>query len=546
MGDAAASLVRVWVENTDKTVRARYEVPALAEGSSPCGPPDRAALMAALEAQGWAHARLDDHAIAAFLLACHRDGPPADAVVGELVDGYFEIDIDADSLTVRLTLWPPEGGRAVQPSDVRVVLAGRGIKLPVDEPALAEAFAAGRCDDLAIVHGTAPTRGTPARFVNLLEPRRGGADDDHARIDLRELGNLLLVQPGTPLMRRIPAVPGTAGQDVFGRVLPAPEVADTPFAERLTGVDHDAHDPNLLVATVAGLPSVRARGVSVNPVVAVDAVDMHSGNIAFEGTLRVSGDIKTGMSVRVAGDVIVGGTIEAAHVEAGGNVVVSGGIIGKSEGPHDPASAVARIQCKGSVHARFIENAVVEAGTTVTVDSGIRQSDVAAGETVTAGDPAVGSGNITGGRCRAWHAVRTGTLGAPAGTATAIHVGLNPYADAEKAALEAEKRRQEQEQGKIQQLLAFFAKNPERATPELREKARATLFKYTRDMLDTDAHLAKLTEQLHPRPDAAVVVGKRVHGGVSIAIGQKTMRVMEDMPKVELRLVGEGIGVVRE
>ena len=544
MSDVAASVVRVWADSTDKAVRARYELPAEAEEGN--GPPDRAALMAALEAQGWAHARLDESAIAAFLLACHRDGAPAEAVIGELVDGYFEIDIDADSLTVRLTLWPPEGGRVVQPDDVRIVLAGRGIKLPVDEAALAEAFAAGRCDDLPIVHGTAPTPGTPARFVNLLEPRRGGADDDHARIDLRDLGNLLLVQPGTHLMRRIPAVQGTPGQDVFGRVLPAPEVADTPFTDRLTGVGPDADDPDLLVATVAGLPSVRARGVSVNPVVAVDAVDMHSGNIAFEGTLRVNGDIKTGMSVRVGGDVIVAGTIEAAHVEAGGNVVVSGGIIGKSDGPHDPASAIARIQCKGSVHARFIENAVVEAGTTVTADSAIRQSDVAAGETITAGDAAIGSGNITGGRCRAWHAVRAGTLGAPAGTATAIHVGLNPYADAEKAALEAEKRRQEQEQAKIQQLMAFFAKNPERATPELREKARATLFKYTRDIMDTDAHLAKLAEQLHPRPDAAVVVGKKVHGGVSVTIGQKAMRVMEDMPKVELRLVGEGIGVVRE
>lgn len=64
--------------------------------------------------------------------------------------------------------------------------------------------------------------------------------------------------------------------------------------------------------------------------------------------------------------------------------------------------------------------------------------------------------------------------------------------------------------------------------------------------MDTDAHLAKLVEQLHPRPDAAVVVGRRVYGGVSIAIGQQTMRMMEELPKVELRLVGDGIGVVKE
>lgn len=538
MEHQAASALQLTLNEGDKRLHVAYTP---AEGA---GPPDRATLEAALAARGWAQARLDEPAIARFLLAAHRADGPIDAAIGELADGYFELEIDPDELVVRLTLWPPEGGKPVEPLDVRTALATRNIRLPVDEAALAEAFAAGRCADLPIVLGMPPTRGTPARFDNLLEPRRAGADD-RERIDLRDLGSLLLVQPGTPLMRRTPALQGKAGQDVYGRVLPAPELDDSPFSDRLTGVETDPNDPNLLIAAVAGLPSVRRRGVSVNPVVNVEAVDMHSGNIAFDGTLKVNGDIKTGMSVKVAGDVIVQGTIEAAHVEAGGNVIVHGGIIGKIEGgPNDPTQNLARIQCKGSLQARFIEGAVVEAHGAVTVESGIRHSDVAAAETISAGDPAHGTGNITGGRCRAWQAVRTGTVGAPAGIGTAIQVGLNPYADAEKAALESDREKRQQEQDKVQQLLAFFAKHPERATPELREKARATLFKYTKDILDLDGELAKLAEQLHPRPDAAVVVGKRLHGGVTITIGQKTMRVMEDMPGAELRLIGDAITVV--
>lgn len=540
MGNQETAGMRLTLNDADKTIHVSYSPQ---QGGVP---PDRAALEAALAERGWAQAKLDEAAIARFLLAVHRSDEPVEAVVGELADGFFELEIDGDNLIVRLTLMPAEGGKPVEPLDVRTALAARGIKLPVDEAALAEAFAAGRCEDLPIVLGAAPTTGSPARFEVLIGPRRGAAADDKERVDLRELGSLLLVQPGTPLMRRTPAVQGKPGQDVYGNVLPAAELPDTPFSDRLSGVETDPNDPNLLIAAVAGLPSVRGRGVSVNPVVNVDAVDMHSGNIAFEGTLKVNGDIKTGMSVRVAGDVIVNGTVEAAHVEAGGNVLVHGGIIGKVEGgPQDPNQTVARVQCKGSVQARFIEGAVVEAGASVTVESGIRHSDVAAAETITAGDPASGSGNITGGRCRAWHAVRAATIGAPAGTATAIFVGLNPYADAEKAALEADRARSQQEQDKIQQLIAFFAKNPERATPELREKARATLFKYTRDILDLDGQLAKLAEQLHPRPDAVVAVGKRLYGGVSITVGQKTMRVMEDMPGANFGLVGEAVGVVQ-
>jgi uncharacterized protein (DUF342 family) len=539
LGSDDAQGLHVGLDETGKTITATF-VPETGRM-----PPDRTALLEALGAKGWREASLDDTAIAKWLSACQRGSEPVEAAVGELLDGYFELEIERDELTVRLTLLAAQGGKPVTPIDVRTALASRAIVTEPDESALRRAFEAGFCDGLPIVTGIAPQPGTPARFVNLLQDRRPGADDKTARIDFRDLGSLLLVKPGTPLMRRVPAVPGTPGKDVYGRVLPAPEVADPPFSERVSGVAPDPQDPNVLVAAVAGMPSVITNGMSVNPVVDVEAVDMHSGNIAFDGTLRVNGDIKTGMTVKVAGDVIVSGTIEAAHVEAGGNVMVNGGIIGKSEaGQHDPASAIARIHCNGAVHARFIENAVVEAGTTVTVDSGIRQSDVAAGESINAGDPATGAGNITGGRCRAWHAVRAASLGAHAGTQTVIHVGLNPYMGAEKAALESTRERMEQDQAKVQQLIAFFAKHPEKATPELREKARATLFKYTRETLDIDAKLGKLTEQLQPYPEAAVVVGKKIHGGVTLWIGQKTMRVMEDMNGGELRLLDDRIGFV--
>lgn len=537
MENQAASRLKITLEQSDNTLRAWYEP------DEDAAAPDRMALTSLLQEMGWDKARLDEKGIGAFLLACHRAEGPVDAIIGEAVDGYFELEVDPDELAVRLTLHPPQAGRPVTPVDVRTALAGRGVKLPVDESALDRAFSVGRCHDLPIVIGTPPLQGIAAKFVNLLDKRREEADE-HARIDLRDLGNLLLVQPGTPLMRRIPAVPGTAGQDVYGRVLAAPEAADTPFDDKVTGAAPDAQDPNLLVAVVAGLPSVRRRGVSVNQVVNVEAVDMHSGNIDFDGTLRVSGDIRTGMTVRVAGDVIVSGTIEAAHVECGGNVMVSGGIIGKSDGPHDP-NVVARIECKGAVQARFIESAVVEAGGSVVVESGIRLSDVAAGDVIQAGDPATGSGSIVGGRLRAWEAVRTGTLGAPAGTATVVHVGLNPYSDAEKAELEAERQRKEEEQAKVQQVITFITKNPERANAELREKVRATLFKNSQDLLEIDKRLATLVEELQPRPDAAVVIGKRLYGGVSITIGQKTMKVMEDMPGAELRIIGDGIGVVQ-
>jgi uncharacterized protein (DUF342 family) len=513
-------------------------------------PPDRTGLQEALASGGWAEAKLDSAAIDTFLAQCQRatEGTPIEAWIGELTDGYFELSISSDNLSVRLNLLPPQGGRAVTRDDIRTALAERGIAAEPDRETLRGAFEAGLCDGLEIVAGRAPLPGTPARFESLLAPRKPlVAEDENGRIDLRDLGSLLLVNPGTPLMRRIPARQGTDGVDVFGKIVAAVPAADPPFADGLTGVAPDPSDPEVLLAAISGSPALSAQGASVSPVVDVAAVDMHSGNVTFDGTLRVNGDIKTGMTVRVTGDVIVTGTIEAAHVEAGGNVVVKGGIIGKVEGAHqgsESATAEARVRCKGSLHARFIESAVVEAGTEVKVESGIHQSDVAAGHSIVAGSPKGGQGNITGGRCRAQLAVRTAVLGAAAGTATVVQVGTNPYAEAEKAEAEAQRHQLETEQGKVQQLVSFFAKHPEKAVGDLREKARATLFKLTRDSIELNARLAKLAENLRPSPEAVIEVSRRIHGGVSLQIGQKSMKIMEDKPGGQIRLVEDRIALV--
>lgn len=508
-------------------------------------PPDQERLRECLSSHGWSGARLDRKAVAQFLSQCQHTDHEIDVTIGALIDGEFQLHILDDGLTVRLTLLPPEGGRAVTAEDIRRAVAERGVVAPLQAPALESALAEGACELRVIAAGVAPRQGESARFINLLEPRKPAqAEHDAARMDLRDLGNLLVVSPGTPLMRRIPAVPGNDGIDAFGKPLAAEAVDDLLFAEGLTGAATDADDPDLLLAVIAGSPVVGVHGVSVSPVVQVEAVDLHSGNVAFDGTLRVAGDIRTGMAVNVTGDVVVEGTIEAATIEAGGNVVVRGGIIGKSESARTEAGMIsrARVRCKGQVQARFIENAVVEAGTEVVVESGIRQSDVAAGERILVGGSS-GLGSIAGGRSRALLAVRAAVLGAPAGIATNVQVGLNPYADAQRAALEAERRRMLEEQNKLRQLVAFYARHPERAVGDLREKARATLFKSSRDLFELESRLAELSQQMQPATGAVIDVGRRIHGGVTLQVGHRVLKVMEDKPGGQIRLVADRITV---
>lgn len=506
-------------------------------------PPDRTALQESLVAQGWQDARLDADAVNAFLAQCQLAEHEIDAVIGTLLDGEFELEVSEDKLVLRLTLVPPEGGKPIELEDIRAAIAGLQVTAPLDLPAITSALAAGSCENVDIARGTAPVPGTPARFTSMVQPRKPVmSEGEDGRFDLRDLGSLLLVNPGTALMRRTPAVPGREGVDLFGKPIPAEAVEDVPFDDDLTGVAADPNDANLLLAVIAGSPKVMPRGVTVSPVVDVEAVDLHSGNVTFDGSLRVSGDIRTGMSVKVTGDVVVNGTIEAAHVEAGGDVIVKGGIIGKAESAHGDSDEIASVRSRGAVHARYIQNAIVESVTEVIVESGIRQSDVSAGERVVVGTP-TGQGSISGGRTRAMATVSVATLGAPAGTATAVQVGLNPFADQQRAELEAQRRKVLEDQAKLQQLVAFFAKHPERATGEVREKARATMHKINRDLFELEAEIARMTEQMKPAADAVIVAGRRIHGGVTLQVGHKVLKVMEDKPGGQVRVLDDRIQV---
>jgi uncharacterized protein (DUF342 family) len=462
-----------------------------------------------------------------------------EAVIGAVVDGAFELEITEDKLQVFLTLQPPKGGRSVQLSDVRAMLAQHGVVYGVDEQLLLQAVESGSAGEVLIASGIAPKEGMPTRFESLLTREPGPEVDENALVDYRNLGNLVLVKIGMPLMRRIPGTAGTDGIDVFGNPAPAPEPEDLPYEENLAGVTFHPDDPNVLVAAIDGAPSILPNGVSVNPVVEVDAVNLTSGNINFEGTLQVRGDVTTGMKVKVSGDVLVSGTVEAAQIDAGGNVVVKGGILGAAEGTGglDAADRLAHVTARGSVTARFIGNAAISAGKDVVVEREIRQSEVAAGDTVTVGLKGSAQGNISGGRVSALRGVKAVTLGTMAGVRTIVQVGINPHAQAQKEALQRTRKRLNEEKAKLEQLLIFLRKNPEKAANGIGERAVQTHAKVLKDLAGVDARERRLAAENSVAEEATVHASRKIHSGVEVQIVNRREEFTEDHPGGTAKLV---------
>ncbi|EHK64662.1 DUF342 domain-containing protein [Achromobacter arsenitoxydans] len=489
-------------------------------------------LVAAAGAQGWAAEALDSHAILAFIDLCRNAAEPVQCPVGKVVDGSFDIELNATRMAATLTLQPPKGGKPVALEAVRQALTDQGIVFGVLDQALAEAVALGRAETILAAQGTPPTRGTPTRFESLLDRLKPRAEDidELAQVDYRDLGSLLLVSPGTPLMRRIPPLPGVDGTNVLGEAVLPDELPDTPFSKELSGVAVDPEDPLLLRAAIAGTPMLITHGVQVNPMVEVDAVNLSTGNITFEGSLQVRGDISATMEVRVTGDVVVNGTIEAALVEAGGSVTVRGGIIGMAETLHDASAAArtAHIVCGGALRAKFIENAVISAGQDIDVEREIRQSSIAAGGSVNVGPPNTQQSAITGGETRALLAVRAGTIGSPSGIPTRVQAGLDPHADIKRTALTRKRLKMNEEKAKLEQLLMFLQANPQRASGDVVERARNTHAKLIGDLAELESEEAQLARDLLPQQNATIAATRRFCSGATIQLGNKMQEFLED------------------
>jgi uncharacterized protein (DUF342 family) len=145
-----------------------------------------------------------------------------------------------------------------------------------------------------------------------------------------------------------------------------------------------------ITATTNGQVALLNGKIDVSTVFKVDGnVGIQTGNVSFVGNVLVTGDVEEGFSVKATGNIDVYGNVQGAEMEAGGNLTVRQGIIGRN----DKRMVRARL-----IVAKFIENSFIAAGDKVLVSDGIINSQIDAKNSI------ICQGNrakIIGGRLRA-------------------------------------------------------------------------------------------------------------------------------------------------
>ena len=490
---------------------------------------DMGTLTQALASNGYSEFQFYDDALQAFVSKSQAATTSVTMALGKRRDGEFTLRLEKDLMTAYLTLTPPRGGRTVETQLTRAI-QDRGIVFGILDGQLRAALAAGWCEDLIIAQGIAPQQSIPTRFESLLAEKdlKLAPVDESAVIQYADLAHLLLVAPGDRLMQRVPAVIGASGTNIKGETVLAKPIVDVPFNATLQGAAPAPDDMNLLLATSAGQPTVIKDGVSVNPVIEVANVDLSTGNIRFDGSIRVNGDVKAGMQLIVSGDVIITGMMEAAEILAGGNVCVKGGVIGRaiiSADSHTLPAATAKIRCKGSVQAQFMEHADIKAADSIMVNDGVRQCELVAGNEIIVGKTGSKAGQIVGGRAQAANNIKAVSLGSSAGVRTQVQVGVDPFLDQELKEKAELLQRKLGEMDRVLKLIAFFKKDPAKAAGGIGEKVEATR-RHLADEINTVVTEQSLLNAKNLTVDhAQVSVGKMMHEGVEIHIGKQAWQV---------------------
>lgn len=445
----------------------------------------------------------------------------------------LRVSVLPDGLSAVATVTPD----SVPPTlgEIRRVLEEAGIRHGLIDGALT-AIAEGRQGaEVVVAVGEAPIPGDDAWFTPLIEKRREFGIPKilpDGRVDYLDLGFVQAVGAGDPLMRRMPATSGTPGRTVTGQPLDARQGKDRPFRRVGRGTRLSTDDPNLLVAAVAGLPTFGPDFVQVDPILRVPAVDISTGHIVFAGTVVVCGDVAAGLRIEASGDVIVAGTAEGCDIVAGGDVELRCGMVGQGRG---------KVQAGGTIHARFMEGVIAEAGLDITFEETIAHSQVAAARDVTALS-SLGRGQILGGQTVAGRSVLVNVLGAPSGIATDVQVGIDPLRPArlERASRRIEKIRRDLQTTTQNLVAARMAGGNGTGTAGHIARLEALLA----DEQAAKADLERLAIT-SPDLDKAIIRSRSFfYAGVDVALGELRRHLRDDVPGATL-LRRDGHVVIR-
>ncbi|MBQ9140557.1 MAG: DUF342 domain-containing protein [Lachnospiraceae bacterium] len=220
---------------------------------------------------------------------------------------------------------------------------------------------------------------------------------DYHNIDWFEM-----VKEGQKLAYYHAALEGTDGYNVRGQIIKARKGIEQRI---LTGAGFRIdEDKKTYFAVVDGMITLEETEMRISNHMMLDEVTTATGDVHFDGSIHIMGDVKSGALVQASGDIVIDGNVEAARIESGGSVVLKKGMNSSGHG---------LIQAGKDVVSRFFESAKVEAKGNIEVDKSLNSQLYADGFITS-------TRAIAGGISQSGSGFRLGNVGNQAGLHTVL------------------------------------------------------------------------------------------------------------------------------
>jgi uncharacterized protein (DUF342 family) len=380
-----------------------------------------------------------------------------------------------------------------------------------------------------------PIPGADARLEYVVDPSLTfKPPEEGGSVDFRNLNLIKPVKQGQLLARKAPATQAVHGIDLFGQPASAPDGVDMEIS---LGPNTEVvpSDPPTVIASVAGFLQMKDGKIQVNECFVVDgSVDFSTGNIAYDQSAVIRGDVGDGFTVNVGGALEVGGSVGEAKLVIGGDLLVKKGFVGSGHG---------LIAAKGNAILGFASNQIIRAHGAITLEKESFNCQLGSRKSITV------YGTLVGGMAMAFGEIHCRVAGNEMGSKTEFEAGMDYVLHENKSLLEEKLKELTGHLGKVTQKLTRLRevyRTRKRFTAE-----EAKLMLELRDMQEKiQARLPELekrrqgiSEQIRQgyfREGICVKVDKKVNPGVVIKMGPEIFRVQEEMAGPKIFLFKEG------
>lgn len=438
------------------------------------------------------------------------------------------VDVSRDKMKATIKYDTREGARPPTKEMIIAALNEEGVVYGIDEEAIETGIKSFK--PFIAAQGLLPVPGENAYIDRKFNLGVQGKPviDEYDKVDYKDLNLFVLAKENQTLAIRIPQTKGTPGKNILGDVVPAQNGRPVPMPEgKNTKVVGER-----LIATVNGQIIDKGSRISVDPRLEIKgSVGVSTGDVEFDGTVQIKGNVEQGFSVKATGDIEIKGSVNGAEV-TGRNVYISGGITGADR---------AKVYAEHDVRTAFAENAFIEAGNDIYIADIALHSHIRAGKKIIMDSK---HGQITGGHTVAGEEIHVKILGNDAYVVTKISVGIDPNLQKEYQTLRKNYKESKRRLTHITQTLNTLSKIDINKLPQSRvemiNQLTRSQFPLAGQIKRDEKRILEIEAQLANMKNGRIKVSDIIYPGVRLSVNGLLKNIQSDYRRCTIYLNDSG------